>query len=40
MLIKPKDPAKYTQWQKIHWKLGSSVAILVVAAAVISGFYA
>ena len=40
MLVKPKNPDKYTRWQKAHWKFGASLSVIVVAAAVISGFYA
>ena len=39
-LAKPKDPAKYSRWQRLHWKLNASVSVVVVAAAVVSGFYA
>lgn len=39
-LVKPKDPAKYTRWQKLHWKLNASVSLVVIAAAVISSLYA
>jgi TolB-like protein len=40
MLIKPKDPAKYSTWQKLHWKLGAVLSLVVVIIVVISGFYA
>ena len=36
-LIKPKEPTKYTRWQKVHWKFGAILSVSVVAAAVISG---
>lgn len=39
MLIKPKDPAKYTRWQKLHWKLGSVLAMVVLILVVISGAF-
>lgn len=39
-LIKPRDPAKYTTWQRIHWKLGAALSVAVVTLVVISGFYA
>ena len=39
MLIKPKDPAKYTRWQKLRWKLGSVLAFVVLVLVVISGVY-
>ena len=39
MLIKPRDPAKYTSWQRLHWKLGAALSIAVVILVVISGFY-
>ena len=35
--IRPKDPDKYTHWQRLHWKLNASVSVIVVAAAVVSG---
>lgn len=40
MLVKPKDPDRYTSWQKAHWKLGAALSAVVVIAVVISGFYA
>ena len=40
MLIKPTDPAKFSSWQKLHWKLGAVLSIVVVMMVVISGFYA
>ena len=40
MLIKPKDPAKYSAWQKIHWKLGATLSVAVVIAAVVSSMFA
>lgn len=39
-LIKPKDPAKYTKWQKLHWKLHAGLSVIVIAAAVVSGVLA
>ena len=39
MLIKPKDPAKYSAWQKLHWKLGAALSLAVVVAVVFSGLY-
>ncbi|MDE2461908.1 MAG: hypothetical protein KGL98_11810 [Gammaproteobacteria bacterium] len=38
--IRPKDPNKYSHWQKLHWKLNASVSVIVVAAAVVSGVFA
>ena len=39
MLIKPRDPAKYTRWQKLRWKLGSVLAFAVLVLVVISGVF-
>jgi adenylate cyclase len=39
MLIKPKDPVKYSAWQKLHWKLGAALSVAVVVAVVFSGLY-
>ncbi|HKT31827.1 MAG TPA: tetratricopeptide repeat protein [Gammaproteobacteria bacterium] len=39
MLIKPQDPAKYTSWQRLHWKLGSALAVVVLALVVVSGVF-
>ena len=39
MLIKPRDPAQYTRWQRLHWKLGSVLALVVVVLVVISGAF-
>ncbi len=39
MLIKPKNPAKYSAWQKLHWKLGAALSVAVVVAVVFSGLY-
>jgi TolB-like protein len=40
LFIKPKDPAKTSQWQRRHGKLGAAVAFVIIALVVISGFYA
>jgi len=40
MLIQPQDPAKYSRWQQLRWKLGAALSLAVVIAVVISGFYA
>src|SRR5574340_336702 len=37
MLIKPKDPTKFSRWQKLRWKLGSVLSLVVLILVVISG---
>ncbi|HVA54954.1 MAG TPA: hypothetical protein VNI53_04025, partial [Gammaproteobacteria bacterium] len=29
MLIQPQDPAKYSRWQQLRWKLGAALSLAV-----------
>ncbi|MDE2023996.1 MAG: hypothetical protein KGL00_01770 [Gammaproteobacteria bacterium] len=40
MLIEPQDPALYTDWQKLHWKLGATITATVSVLVILSGLYA
>lgn len=40
ILVKPADPASQTRWQRRHWKLGAVVVPVVIAAVVVSGYFA
>ncbi len=36
--IRPKDPTRLDRWERLHWKLGLSVSVVVLALVVISGW--
>ena len=40
LLIKPADTASQTRWQRRHWKLGVIITPVVIAAVVVSGYFA
>ncbi|MGH8280201.1 MAG: hypothetical protein ACRETQ_11660, partial [Gammaproteobacteria bacterium] len=40
MFIQPQNPAKYTDWQKLRWKLGATVTVSVSVLVILSGVYA
>jgi len=39
MFIRPVDPEKLTRWQRLRWRLGSLLTIIVIAFVSISGIY-
>src|SRR5574337_526215 len=39
MLIEPQDPARYTGWQKLRWKLGATITAAVSVLVILSGLY-
>lgn len=40
LLVTPADAASQTVWQRRHWKLGAIVVPVVIAAVVVSGYFA
>ncbi|MDE2460899.1 MAG: hypothetical protein KGL98_06590, partial [Gammaproteobacteria bacterium] len=40
LLVKPMDSVSQSVWQKRHWKLGAVVVPIVIAAVVVSGYFA
>lgn len=38
MFIRPRDPTKYSHWQKLRWKLGAILSAAVLAAVIASGW--
>ena len=39
MFIKPKDPEKFDRWQRLRWKLGALLSVVVVVCVVVSSGY-
>jgi TolB-like protein len=41
MLISPskEDPAKFSRWQRLHWRLGSAVSLVLITLVTFSGIY-